>query len=98
MWVGAVRRGALRIELSQRCPQPSLGDRGERVDRALEDDLAVLGAEDAEYQEQVGVVGGQGHDQAGREGAGDLGVDRERPGADPRAFGERMERAGGRFW
>ena len=54
--VGPVRQAQLRVELAVRRPQPPLGDRRVRVERALEDDLLQVRREDAHDQKQIGVL------------------------------------------
>ena len=55
-----------------RSPQPALGYRRVRVDRALEGDLAQVRSVNPEDQKQVGVRRGGGDKQLGRQRPGDL--------------------------
>src|SRR4051812_23664557 len=78
-----------------RSPQPALRDRRMRVDGAHESNLAQVGGEYAEHEEQVGVLGARGHLELRCERAGYFGFFFERLGEEGDSVAHRVE--GGRF-
>src|SRR2546425_10845823 len=75
--VGVIRPVGLRelgVELAMRGPQPSLGDRRVRIERALKRHLAHVRREEPNDEEQVGVDSLGRHVELGGERSRDLGL------------------------
>ena len=71
--VGPVGQREGFIQLPVRGPEPALGHRCVRVERALEGDFPEIGREDPKNEEQIGVLGLGRYPELRRQGARDLG-------------------------
>ena len=72
------RFGQRIVEFAVRRPQPTLRNRSVGFDGTLEHDLVTRLVEDTEHDEQVRVLGGARHPEAGGQRTGELGVGIER--------------------
>src|SRR5258708_6392715 len=88
--VWTIRRRLRLIEFPVRRAQPALPYRCMRLDRAEERDLAIVGIEQPQDKEDIGVDGFRGEQQAARNRSRDLGFGLEWRRLEGQSFAHRL--------